>query len=150
MRRPSRILITTELIGALVIMAMAVTPARADTPAPPKPSVWRLVDESTFPEGLPEGFEPMQVPADLTLESYSQPLNRSEHLPSGKAIHICSPHGHAENPHISGTDVPTHGFLDKTTVTATVRTFASILPLSGNPANGRRHVGYHHIEYAEY
>lgn len=106
--RKSRISILATLTATLSIIT--AIPANAESEALNPPISWRLIDESAFPEGLPEGFEPMKVPEGLVSESISENTTNSVNL---ERAFICSPHAHAENPHTSGSDVSAHGFWKK-------------------------------------
>lgn len=111
MRRLTRFSILMALAGLLSVVPLV--PAHAETAAHTEHPVWRLVDESEFSGALPEGFEPMEVPASLIRESTTGTRSDRENVAPSPMFHICSPLGHAENPHVSGSDVSAHGFWER-------------------------------------
>ncbi|SFG15493.1 hypothetical protein SAMN05660282_00054 [Corynebacterium spheniscorum] len=108
MRRLTSISVLTALAAAFT--SVVGVPAYATTINQNPATEWRLVDESTFSGAILEGFEPMEVPDALVEESYIGIERPTDDFRATPSFHICSPIGHAENPHKSGSDVSAHGF----------------------------------------
>ncbi|MBC3185299.1 hypothetical protein H7347_01690 [Corynebacterium sp. zg-331] len=100
----SKFILAIAVLLAILMVAANVPVSNALSLVQGEPERWVVVEEQSIPAQKLSEFEPIRVPREI---SSAEPP--TENQIQSRAF-ICSPWGHAENPHISGGEVSAHGF----------------------------------------